>query len=434
MRNAASYLLAISIIVQTCNSSLYGEPNDFNPSSQSSNVMVSETQLKSTPEPTKPVPPFIAFTGRTIKNKVRIRLQPSLDAPILREINKGDLFVVVGETEDFFAIEAPEDIKGYVFRTYVLDNVIEGNRVNVRLEPNLESPIIAQLSSGDKVNGQISALNSKWIEMTPPSSTRFYIAKEYVEKIGNSSLKVALDQKRVKGIELLNNTLSSSQAEMQKPWNQINLDNINGHLNNLIKDYSEFPDLQAKAKEAHTMIQESYFQKKIAYLETVSKNSEMVNAQNKELSSKLAAQEQRLQELGQNNSPSNVKEDMPSPPSYETKNESAVDKMNFWLPLENQRYESWAETHENQPISAFYDEQMQNASTLKGIIQQYDRTIKNKPGDYVLLNPNTRIPTAYLYSSLVNLQEYVGKEVTLKASPRDNNNFAYPAYFVLSIE
>lgn len=49
----------------------------------------------------------------------------------------------------------------------MLDNTIEGNRVNVRLEPNLEAPIIAQLNAGDKIEGQISALNSKWYEITP---------------------------------------------------------------------------------------------------------------------------------------------------------------------------------------------------------------------------------------------------------------------------
>ena len=86
---------------------------------------------------------------------------------------------------------------------------------------------------------------------------------------------------------------------MQKPWNQISLDNINANLSTIIKDYSEFPDLQAKAKESLTMIQESYFQKKIAYLETLSESTDIINAQNKELTNKLAAQEQRLNELVQ---------------------------------------------------------------------------------------------------------------------------------------
>jgi len=423
MQKAASYLLATFLVAQQFTFSLYGE----NENSSSSSTYESPSNS----EPTKPSKPFTAFTGRTLKNKVRIRLQPNLDAPILREINKGDLFVVVGETDDFYAVEAPSDVKGYIFRTYVLDNTIEGSRVNVRLEPNLDSPIIAQLQTGDKVNGQISALNSKWLEITPPDSTKFYIAKDYVEKIGNAGLKTILDQKHEEGASLLNTAFTESQAELRKPWNQINLEAINNNLNMIVKNYSEFPEIQARAKELLAMIQESYFQKKIEYLENLSLNTDLINAHNKELSTKVAQQEQRINELEHEQEPK-TNNSFPTPANSNANN--TIDRMNSWLPVENQLYETWAEIHENQPISAYYDMQMQNATSIKGIIQLYDRSVRNKPGDYVLLNPATRIPVAYLYSTQVNLQNYVGKEATLKVSPRDNNNFAYPAYFVLSVE
>lgn len=435
MRIGASYLLATFFVAQTFCHPLYGDDDD-----QLSSPSTETTPT--TPEPgTEPSPqgilmpqpqkPFTAFTGRIVKNKVRIRLQPTLDASILREINKGDLFVVVGETDDFYAVKSPADIKGYVFRTYVLDNVVEGNRVNVRLEPSLEAPIIAQLNAGDKVGGQISAQNNKWLEIAAPDSTRFFIAKEYIEKIGDAGLKVVLDQKREEGTKLLNNTFAVSQNELRKPWNEINLDGINKNLNKIIKDYTDFPQLQTKAKELLSMIQDSYFQKKILYLESLAKNAEVLNAQNKALANKTAAQEQRINELEGNQTPRDASSSNTSTPTNET---NSADRMNAWLPVENKIYESWAEIHENQPISAFYDEQMQKAVTLKGIVQLYDRAVRNKPGDFVLLNPATRIPVAYLYSTQVNLQNFAGKEVTIKASPRDNNNFAYPSYFVLSVE
>lgn len=447
MHNGASYLLATFFVAQVLCHPLYGEDDQQTSSPSTSGTLSTQVTEPTQPpqsmpstapqEAPQPQKPFTAFTGRTVKNKVRIRLQPTLDAPILREINKGDLFVVVGETDDFYAVKAPADIKGYIFRTYVLDNIVEGNRVNVRLEPSLEAPIIAQLNAGDKVGGQISTQNNKWMEITPPDSTRFFIAKEYVEKIGDAGLKVVLDRKREEGTQLLNSTFAASQNELRKPWNQINLDGINKNLNQIIKDYSDFPQLQSKAKELLTMIQDSYFQKKITYLEALAKNTDLINAQNKELSNKAAAQEQRISELEQNNKPASATDSnsaLTPPPSYSNNNENAGDKMNSWLPVENQLYENWSEMHENQPISAFYDDQTQNATTIKGIIQFYDRSVRNKPGDYVLLNPTTRIPIAYLYSTQINLQQYVGKEVMVQVAPRDNKNFAYPAYFVLSVK
>lgn len=441
MRNTASYLLVTYLACQVLCLPLYGESDAQTASSSvvdSSEANPSVTPPTPPTPPQPPKPPLAAFTGKISKNKVRIRIQPSLDASILREVNKGELFVVVDETDDFYAIEAPANIKGYVFRTYVLDNVIEGNRVNVRLEPNTDAPIIAQLNAGDKIDGQISSQNNKWIEINPPESTRFYIAKEYVEKIGNANLKALLDKKREEGTQLLNSTLAVSQAEMQKPWNEINLDGITENLNKLIKDYSDFPDLQSRAKELLTMLQESYFQRKIIYLENLAKNTDVLNAKNKELSHKVSQQEQRITLLEQGTNPP-VASDATSneeiaPQALYGNNLSPADRMNAWLPVENKLYENWAETHENQPISIFYDDQLQNAKELKGIIQVYDRSVRNKPGDYVLLNPTTRIPTAYLYSTQVNLQDYVNKEVTVKVSPRENNNFAYPAYFVLALE
>ncbi len=440
MRLAPSYLLVTFCVAQT----LYGEPNNLEtnttPLIENPAPQIQETPPPPPAKPPKPPissKPFAAFTGRTLKNKVRIRLQPSLDAPILREINKGDLFIVVGETDDFYALQAPSDVKGYVFRTYILDNVVEGNRVNVRLEPNLEAPIITQLNAGDKIEGQISALNSKWLEIAPPSSTRFFIAKEYVEKLGNAELKAKLDQKRASATALLNSTFTASQSELSKPWNEIHLDSITENLNKIIKDTNDFPDIQSKAKELLTMVQESYFQKKIVYLEALSKNTDLINAHNKELSSKLALQEQQINQLEQKN------RDLPGMTNSNTivtsdnnqaQNSNSIDKMETWLPIENHLYESWAESHENQPIAAFYDNQLENATVLKGVIQAYDRAVRNKPGDFVLLNPITQIPDAYLYSTKVNLQDYIGKQVTVKAYTRDNNNFAYPAYFVLSIE
>src|SRR5262249_24708062 len=85
---------------------------------------------------------FKPFTEKIVRNKVRLRLQPNLESKILREFNKGDLLIVMADKGDFYAVKPPVDFKGFIFRTFVLDNVVEGNRVNVRLEPDLEAIVI----------------------------------------------------------------------------------------------------------------------------------------------------------------------------------------------------------------------------------------------------------------------------------------------------
>ena len=71
---------------------------------------------------------------------------------------------------------------------------------------------------------------------------------------------------------------------------------------------------------------------------------------------------------------------------------------------------------------------------LKGILEPYHRNVKNRPGDYVLINPSTKLPIAYLYSTKVNLQRKVGQAITVQGLARPHNNFAFPAYFILSVE
>jgi len=101
----------------------------------------------------KPKTQFKPFTGKVKGKKVRLRTQPDLDSAVVKELQKGEYLLVVDETDDFWAVEAPSDLKAYVFRSFILDNVVEGNRVNVRLHPSTDAPVISHLNSGDLIQG-----------------------------------------------------------------------------------------------------------------------------------------------------------------------------------------------------------------------------------------------------------------------------------------
>jgi len=343
-----------------------------------------------------------AFTGKITKNKVRLRLQPSLDSPILRELTNGEMVVVTGENDEFFAIQPPTDIKGYIFRTFVLDGVVEGNHVNVRLDPDLTAPVIAQMNSGDRVNGIISSKDKKWIQMNLPESTRFYIAKDYVEKIGDAGYITKYNRRSMEVANLLSASTMASQNELQKPFNEINIDKINQDLQRVVSEYSDFPNEAAKAKELLATIQTAYLSKKVSYMENNIKQSPQPQAQ-------VAAN---------NEKPANQM----SP------------KMATWIPVEQNLYNLWASGNGNASMDEYYQQQKENAIELKGVLEAYSKPIKNKPGDFVLLNASTHLPIGYLYSTQVNLQDRVGDEVTITVVPRDSRYFAYPAYFVLSIK
>lgn len=419
------------LMAQTNLAQIYADESTYSssPAQEESDVATPQQQ---TPE--VPTAPFSAFTGKVTKNKVRLRLQPNLDSPILKELAQGDMLIVIGETEDFYAVQPPAGSKSYVFRTYILDNVVEASRVNVRLEPDLDAPIIAQLRAGDHIAGNISALNSKWLEIAPPASARFYVAKDYIEKLGDPSVMSTIEKRRDEVNMLLSSTYVASQAEMQKAFPEINLDTVYANYNKIINDAKSFPEQAARAKELLSSTQDSYLQKKIAYLEAKTKIvQEDWQTKNSQLSEQMKSQQQKLSTLEQQ-----LKKNNGAPPYIAQGKASTTsglsNKMAAWLPVEQSIYETWAEANENKSQEEYYQELTQSTVPLRGIIEPYNRVIKNKPGDYILVNQSNHLPIAYLYSTQVNLQDKVGHEVTVHGAPRDNHSFAFPAYFVLSVE
>lgn len=360
------------------------------------------SESKATP---KTQAPFTPFTGKIKGKKVRLRLSADLDSKIIKELNKNELVSIVGEKEDFWAVQPPADTKVYVFRSFVLDNVVEGNRVNVRLEPSLEAPVVAHLNAGEQlVNPVISPINNKWLEIAPPPQTHFYIAKDYIDYAGGPEFKAQHDRRMATVGQILEATAVLSQSELRKPFEEVDFDRIAGNYNTVIHDYTDFPEMVEHAKEALTAFQELYLEKRIAYLAS------------RPTPEQIAAQQQKEQELRE----------------LSLAMAQVTDKMRAWDSVEESLYSNWAALNENRSKQEFYEEQKLSAVIFSGIVEAYNSPVKNKPGDYMIRDKD--FPVAYLYSTQVNLQSLVGRHVTVVASQRSNNNFAFPAYYVLTAE
>jgi hypothetical protein len=350
---------------------------------------------------------FNRFTGKVLGKNVRLRTLPDLESYVVRELEKNELLIVVDEKGDFYGVEPSQDTKAYVFRSFVLDNVVEGNRVNVRLSPDLEAPIIGHLSTGKRIDGKICEKNNKWLEIDPPSDTKFYIAKEFIEYAGGPELKAVTDKRKASVTQLLDSTHLLTQAELRKPFEEIAKDRIIKNYQAVINDYKDFPDMTEKAKEALLSFNEKYLERKITYLET--KASHL---------SPSAISEEVL----------HLNDEERSARSFE----SLTDRMKIWEPIEESLYLSWSAMHRAKTIDDFYADQKLKSVTISGILEAYVDPVKNKPGDFVIKERD--VPVAYVYSTHVNLHSLVGKRVNLVATQRPNNSFAFPAFYVLDAE
>lgn len=372
---------------------------------------------------------FRPFTGKITGNRVRLRVQPSLEAHIVKQLKAGDLFIVSQEHGDFFATAAPKNLKAYVHRKFVLDGQIEGSRVNVRLKPTLESPVIAQLNTGDKVKGNISGEDNKWLQIDAPENTTFWVYKDYVNNIGGPEIYLRLEKKRQRIEEAFQTAVAAIRSEMQKPFTEVNIDEALNNLNQITKEEEDFPYLAEQAKTLLAETSEQFLQKKIAYLESLTENSANIwKNKSQQLQDEIKKEYAKLDRVKMTAPVKPVEVIQPE------KNDFSTPEMQSWEPIEAKIYETWATNQSNYvDFESFYRDQNQKAVTLEGVLTPYHQTVKNRPGDYLLINERTNLPIAYLYSTKVNLNHYVGKKVNVRGSKRPNNNFAFPAYYILSL-
>lgn len=377
---------------------------------------------------------FEPFAGRITGSKVRLRTHPTLEGHVVREAASGELFAVMGEEYDFYAVVPPKGTKGYVFRTFILDGNVEGDRVNVRLYPDTDAPIVAQLNTGNKVEAVVSDINNKWLEIDLPATSRFYIAKEYLEPKGHIEMIALMEKKQHEGTHHLSSALLYAQAEIQKPFEQIDLDSICHKLDVVIREYGEVPDLVSKAQEVVSLMQDLYVQKKIAFLDKKIEKDAKPFKIDPVLQERLAHLGIELNQAPVEKNVVDIGEAASSTIGLVSplSDEEITDKMRAWKPLEESLYHLWAAARGECSMEEFYEQEESNATVLTGIVEPYNRPVKNRPGDFVLKSDN--LPVAFLYSTRINLEKLVGKKVSVVAAPRPNNHFAFPAYYVLGIE
>jgi hypothetical protein len=390
----------------------------------------------------QPTKALAAFTGKITKNKVRMRLQPNLDGYIVKELNPNDLVLVLGQNEEFYAVQPPADTKAYIYRTFVLDGVVEGSHVNVRLEPDLGSPIIVQLNSGAIVAGKSIPDNKKWLEIAPPTTARFYVAKEFVEKAGDPSMynkyaqEVAAFANRDTSIAYEASIAAAPPTTPATPPRQA----PNPAAPYTTKSNSGYPtQSQPLPSTSYNSTQQYVPKQTITPTQTI-EPTPVTNPNQSTITipNPTTNPPQPLNPIQQQLNPQPTSQSTSQQQTTSTQDVNKVSmtsKMAQWQDSEQDLYESWIALNDSsKSIKDFYKAESENAITLQGILEPYNRSVKNKPGDYVLVSTANHLPIAYLYSTQVNLQDSVGHEVVIGAIPRDNHNFAYPAYFVISVE
>jgi len=356
---------------------------------------------------------YRSFTGKVKEDHTKMRISPNLGSLIVKELSQGQFVLVRNEKGKFYEIDSPEGVKTYIFGSFVLDGTVAGNKVNVRIEPDLHAAVVAVMHSDDKVTGaSVCQKNSRWLEIDPPEQVRFYIEKGSVMNVGGID-KIGLLQAKKRTLkERIQNAESLSNRELCKSFEQIDVEKISDTWLSIIKQAIDFPELAEYAQRSLHGCQESCLQKRVAYLEA--KISHLRDRTDVEATENIANQKGFFEEA--ENERSFI-------------HDSLKDKE--WEKVEENLYATWSMKHYKKTMEDYYASQKSESQTISGFLDSFDDEIKNKPGNYILRDRN--MPVGYVYSTFVDLEKYKGTYVTLFVSSRPNNGFAIPAYFVLSV-
>ncbi|WP_348662833.1 SH3 domain-containing protein [Chlamydia vaughanii] len=367
---------------------------------------------------------FAPFTGEIKGNRVRLRLAPHVDSSIVKELSKGDYIGVIGESKDYYIVTAPEGLKGYVFRTFVLDNVIEGEQVNVRLEPSTSAPVLARLSRGTEIQTTSTQTQGKWLEIALPSQCAFYVAKNFVSHKGSIDLYKHREGQKKIALDLLNSAVKFAQEELQKTLDTVDLEAIYKKINLVqAEEFSDVPGLQPLIQKALEEIQDTYLSKSLSNQDKVSGKQKIAGPSSTEVLHDTDKQEHTLSLLSQH-----IRKQAKIKTSPKTHGRESLEYALFKLWADMQPQENSRKLTQE----AFYEEEKKKKQVLVGELDVYPHVVKNNPGDYLLKDKENTL--AFVYATKIDLEKWLGKRVSVECLPRPNNHFAFPAYYIISIK
>lgn len=385
-----------------------------------------------------------AFTGATVREKVRLRLQPDLNAKVIKDLGRGELMLIVGEDNGFYRVKPDPDQRAYVYTKYVNNGKISGERVNIRLQPDLESPILIQLATGDQVVATAPP-SGNWLEVSMPDPVVFYVAKEYIEKVGDANYLYNIRRNERELRQQTEFASNMSKIELQKPFEEIDLTAARQAFKKALDLSGNKQDKRAHIEQLRQDMEQAYAEKRDAYLSSktqapASPSTTSAVASPPTLEEELDAYHTQMSKLDKKldiTSPEAATSLAGKDAATQPKADRVMEAMiNRWSPVEGAYFKAWADKKgvKKASLDDFYADQRQQGISLQGVLQPYLGQVKNRPGDFLLVETESRRPLAYLYSTQINLAADVGREVTIVGIPRNNNHFAYPAYYVLEVE
>ncbi len=129
--------------------------------------------------------------GEVIKDRINVRADSTITAQTICMLKKGETVEIAGEKFDWYSIILPKDFTAYLSKHYVdviaaKRGKINATRVNLRLKPSLEAPLVGTVEENSLVT--IVGKNGDWYQVKAYPYARGWVNKHFIASHGERAV------------------------------------------------------------------------------------------------------------------------------------------------------------------------------------------------------------------------------------------------------
>ncbi len=139
---------------------------------------------------------FEPFQGKVIEDNINVRSDSTVLSALICNLSKPDQIEVIAQSYDWYKIRLPHNAPSFIKNDLLsnIDErtaKVLNDRVNIRLAPDKSAPIVGQVNKGEVVN--IILRQGEWARIVPVNNSFGWIHKRFVVKCDPVASEPSLD-------------------------------------------------------------------------------------------------------------------------------------------------------------------------------------------------------------------------------------------------
>lgn len=117
--------------------------------------------------------------AKVIGDRVNVRVRPEVNSEVVTQLSSGEDVVILESNDEWVKIKAPDHSKCWVNNECIDGTTVKKDLTNLRCGPGMAFPVLVRLENGTKVN--IIEVFGEWTRIKPPVEFGVWVNSKYVE-------------------------------------------------------------------------------------------------------------------------------------------------------------------------------------------------------------------------------------------------------------